>query len=60
MEKHITMVYIKRLFLKIRQSSRENTRAGVSFFLKLQATSLQFYLKRDFDTGDSHAVLQKI
>ena len=45
MEKHTTMVYIKRLLLKIWQSSQENTCAGVSFFLKLQATTWNFIKK---------------
>ena len=38
---------VKNVFLKISQNSQENTCAGVSFLIKLQASCLQRYLKRD-------------
>ena len=41
----------KKLFLKILQNSQENTCATFSFLIKLQASGLQHYLKRDFGTG---------
>ena len=39
------------MFLEILQNSRENTCARVSFLIKLQASDLQLYWKRDFGTG---------
>ena len=42
---------IKKMFLKISQYSQENTCARVSFSLKLQASGLKLYLKRDSSTG---------
>ena len=34
---------IKKVFLEILQDSQENTFVGVSFLIKLQASSLQLY-----------------
>ena len=42
---------VKKVFLEILQNSQENTCAKVYFFLKLQASTLQLYQKRDFGTG---------
>ena len=36
---------VKKVFLKILQNLQENTCIGVSFLIKLQASSLQLYLK---------------
>ena len=44
---------LNRVFLKISHNSQENTCVGVSFLIKLQASGLQLYLKRDYDTGVS-------
>ena len=41
----------KKAFLEILQNSQENTCARVSFLIKVQASGLQLYLKRDSDTG---------
>ena len=41
----------KKLFLKILQISQENNCARVSFLIKLQASGLQLYYKRDSGTG---------
>ena len=38
---------IKKVFLKFSQNSQENTCAGVSFLIKLQALGLQLYQKGD-------------
>ena len=45
------VVFVKNLFLEISQNSRENTCARVSFLIKLQASGLQFYLKRHSGNG---------
>ena len=42
---------VKKVFLEISQNSQENTCAKVSFFIKLQASGLQLYQKRDPGTG---------
>ena len=42
---------VKEVFLEISQNSQENTCARVSFLIKMQALSLQLYLKRDSGTG---------
>ena len=39
--------------LEISQNSQKNTCARVSFFIKLQVSGLQLYLKKDSDTGFS-------
>ena len=39
-------MFFKYVFLKISQISRENTCAGISFLIKLQALGLQHYLKK--------------
>ena len=39
------------MFLEILQNSQENTCVRVSFLIKLQASDLQLYWKRDSDTG---------
>ena len=44
---------VKRVFLKISQNLQENTCARVSFLIKLQASGLKFYKKRDSGTGVS-------
>ena len=44
-------VFCKKVFLKIPQNSQENTCARVSFLMKLQASGLQLYEKRDSGTG---------
>ena len=49
---------LKKVFLKISQNSHENACARVSFLIKLQASSLQLYQKRDSDTGVSLGILQ--
>ena len=41
---------VKKVFLEISQNSQENTCAWVSFLIKLLASALQFYLKRDSGT----------
>ena len=38
---------VKKVFLELSQYSQENNCAGVSFLIKLQAKTLQLYLKRD-------------
>ena len=38
---------MKKMFLEILQNSEEGTCARVSFLIKLQATCLQLYLKKD-------------
>ena len=43
-------VLSKKVLLEISQSSQENTCARVSFLIKLQASDLQLYLKRDSGT----------
>ena len=45
--------FVKRVFLKISQNSQENSCARVSFPIKLQASGLQLYLKRDSGIGVS-------
>ena len=42
---------VKKMFLEISQNSQENTCIRGSFFIKLQASGLQIYLKRDSGTG---------
>ena len=42
---------VKKVFLEISQKSQENTYARVSFLIKLQASGLQLYQKRDSGTG---------
>ena len=42
---------MKKVILEISQNSQENTRARVSFLIKLQASVLQLYLKRGSGTG---------
>ena len=44
---------VKKVFLEISQNSQENGCVRVYFLIKLQAWGLQFYLKRDSDTGFS-------
>ena len=39
------------MFLNISQNSQESTCTRVSFFIKLQTSGLQLYLKRDSGTG---------
>ena len=41
---------VKKVFLKMSQYLQENTFVGVSFLIKMQASCLQAYLKRDFNT----------
>ena len=42
---------VKKLFLEISQSSQENACARVSFLIKLMASGLQLYSKRDSGKG---------
>ena len=42
---------VKKTFLEISQNSYENTCARASFSIKLQASDLQLYLKRESGTG---------
>ena len=42
---------VKKVFLENWQNSQENACAGVSFLKKLQASTLQFYLKIYSGTG---------
>ena len=49
---------VKNVFLEISQNSQENTCARVSFLIKLRASGLQLYLKRDPDTGVFLRILQ--
>ena len=42
---------VKKVFLKISQNSEENTCTRVSFLIKLKASGLQLYKKRDSSTG---------
>ena len=42
---------IKKMFLEISQNSPKSTCTRVSFLIKLQASSLQLYSKRDSGTG---------
>ena len=42
---------VKKWFLENSQNLRENTCARVSFLIKLEAYTLQLYLKRDSGTG---------
>ena len=42
---------VKKVFLEISQNSQENTCARVSFLIKLPASCLQLYLKRDSGAG---------
>ena len=42
---------VKKVFLEVSQNSQENTCARVSFLIKLQASGLQLYQKRDSGTG---------
>ena len=51
LQKQLTDVLSKKLFLKILQNSQENTCARVSFLIKLPASGLQLYSKSDFGTG---------
>ena len=41
------VVLCKKVFLEISQNSQENTCARTSFLIKLQASGLQLYQKRD-------------
>ena len=41
----------KKVFLEISQNSLENTCARASFLIKLLASGLQLYLKKDSGTG---------
>ena len=41
----------ERVIIEILQNSQENNCARVSFVIKLQASGLQLFLKRDSDTG---------
>ena len=41
----------KKVFLKLSKNSQENTCARVSFLIKLQASGLRLYWKRDSGTG---------
>ena len=43
--------FVKKVFLKIPQNSQEKTCAGVTLLIKLQASGLQLYHKRDSGTG---------
>ena len=45
------MCSVENVFLKILQNLQENICARVSFLIKLQASALQLYQKRDSDTG---------
>ena len=49
---------VKKVLLKISQNSQENTCARASFLIKLQASGLQIYLKRDSGTGTFPCVLR--
>ena len=42
---------LKKLLLKTSKNLRENACVGVSFLIKLLASDLQFYEKRDSNTG---------
>ena len=42
---------LKMVFLKISQNLQENTFVGVFFLIKLQASGLKLYQKRDSNTG---------
>ena len=44
-------MFCEKVFLKILQTSQENACVGVSFLIKLQASALQLYYKRDPGTG---------
>ena len=44
-------VFCKKSVLRILQNSQENTCVRVSFLIKLQASGLQLYSKRDSSTG---------
>ena len=44
------LLYEKKVFLEISQNSQEITCAKVSFLIKLQASDLQLYQKRDSGT----------
>ena len=44
-------VFCKKVFLEISQNSQKNTCARVSFLIKLQASGLLLYLKRNSGTG---------
>ena len=50
---------VKKVFLEISQNSQENTCARVSFLIKLQASGLQLYYKRDYVTGIFLWILRK-
>ena len=45
------MCSIKKVLLETSQNSQENTCARDSILIKLQASGMQLYLKRDSDTG---------
>ena len=45
------VVLWKKVFLGISQNSQENTSVRVYFLIRLQASGLQLYLKRDSGTG---------
>ena len=49
---------VKKVFLEISQNSKGNTCARVSFLIKLQASNLQLYQKRDSDTGVFRGILR--
>ena len=48
----------KKVFLEISQNSQANTCARASFLIKLQASGLQLYLKRDSGTAVFFWILQ--
>ena len=45
------VVLCKKVFSEISQNSQENNCARTSFLIKLQASGLQLYQKRDPGTG---------
>ena len=47
----LEVFYEKKVFLKISQNSQENSSVRVSFFIKLQASGLQRYKKRNSGIG---------
>ena len=49
----------EKVFLEILQNSQENTFTRGSFLIKLQASDLQLYLKRDSGTGGRSETLLK-
>ena len=47
----IARMCFTKTFTKFSQNSQENTFAGVSFWIELQASSMQLYYKIDSGTG---------